>query len=49
MLRAIYTSMYPPGQKPSQILRAEKPKTLIPYVYQDVELAIKRRLVLHRI
>jgi hypothetical protein len=34
------------GQKPSQILRAEKPETLIPYVHQDLELAIKRRLVL---
>jgi hypothetical protein len=49
MLRAIYTSLYPLGHKPSEIPRAEKLETLIPYVHQDLELAIKRRLVLHGI
>jgi hypothetical protein len=48
-LRAIYISLYPSGEKLSQILRAEKPENLIPYVHQDLGLAIKRRLVLYRI
>jgi hypothetical protein len=44
----IYQPVPPKARRPSQIPRAEKPKTLIPYVHQDLELLIKRRLVLDR-
>jgi hypothetical protein len=47
--RAIYTSMHPPKEKPSLDPKSWKARNPNSYFHQDLGLAIKRRLVLHRI